>query len=220
MPEKLLEGNHQPRITKKGPSRIGSIYSKSKEYNVFQDYKSTSYHTKLKPEQNKLDSHIFDEKYNFNQKSLYSICVIRDLEFSYPFHLENIMKEIKNSSDILDLDENWDDEGASRISYDTWKTAVIFLYKYVLHIYNENKSKSILYEPDIAPVNDGSIDLTWRTEQARLLINIKPSSLEKANYYSDLYTDTDFSKGSISTNSVNDGFVGWLKIFKKPNVGN
>lgn len=204
----------QPRVNRKRTTFRGNELS-AKDYILFKE--NTSYHWGFK--HGKVDN-IFEDKYIERNKNIYSHSTIGGLEFKYPTSIENVIKEIRNSVSILELTENWDDAGAAIVNSETWEKAVLFLFNYALHIYTQSELKNILIEPDIAAVNDGSIDLTWRTEKARLLVNIKPQSLERASYYTDLYSDKDFSKRSVSTDLINEGFAGWLNFFKKPNVGN
>ncbi|PWK70852.1 hypothetical protein LX99_04560 [Mucilaginibacter oryzae] len=213
MNEKIAD-MHIPQIRidrKKTDLRGNNMYSKTP--NIF---KSEDYHSRAK--QSKIG--IFDEKYNGKTKTNYSHIKIGNWEFEYPNAIENIITEIKRSFSLLDMKDSWDDEGAVAVNIDTWIKAAIFLYNYAQYLYVNSKHQNVLIEPDIAPVNDGSIDLTWRTEKARLLINIKPKSLDRVSYYCDLYSDKDFSKGNVSSESINEGFAGWLNFFIKPNVGN
>lgn len=136
---------------------------------------------------------------------------IRGLKFSFPFELVHILNEIEDSSNIIDLDKNWDDEGALQISYETWEKASLFISNYSKWIYNNQNI--IISEPDIAAVSDGSIDLTWSSEQARLLVNIKAIEIT-ASYYGDYFTENNNIKGNIPINEINEFFAYWLKIFK------
>lgn len=136
---------------------------------------------------------------------------IRGLKFSFPFELIHILNEIENSSNIIDLDKNWDDEGALQISFNTWKKATLFISNYSKWIYNNQNV--IISEPDIAAVSDGSIDLTWSSEHARLLVNIKEAETT-ASYYGDYFTENNNIKGNIPMNEINEFFAYWLKVFK------
>ena len=136
---------------------------------------------------------------------------IRGLKFSFPFELIHILNEIENSSNIIDLDKNWDDEGALQISFNTWEKATLFISNYSKWIYNNQNI--IISEPDIAAVSDGSIDLTWSSEHARLLVNIKEAKTT-ASYYGDYFTENNNIKGNIPMNEINEFFAYWLKVFK------
>jgi|GEM_PF-3831411 len=136
---------------------------------------------------------------------------IRGLKFLFPFELVHILNEIEDSSNIIDLDKNWDDEGALQISFNTWEKATLFISNYSKWIYNNQNI--IINEPDIAAVSDGSIDLTWSSEQARLLVNIKEAETT-ASYYGDYFTENNNIKGNIPINEINEFFAYWLKVFK------
>ncbi len=136
---------------------------------------------------------------------------IKGLKFSFPIELVHILNEIEVSSNIIDLDKNWDDEGALQISYETWEKATLFISNYSKWIYNNQNI--IISEPDIAAVSDGSIDLTWSSKQARLLVNIKEAETT-ASYYGDYFTENNNIKGNIPINEINEFFAYWLKVFK------
>lgn len=136
---------------------------------------------------------------------------IKGLKFSFPVELVHILNEIEDSSNIIDLDKNWDDEGALQISFNTWEKATLFISNYSKWIYNNQNI--VISEPDIAAVSDGSIDLTWYSKQARLLVNIKAIETA-ASYYGDYFTENNNIKGNIPINEINEFFAYWLKIFK------
>lgn len=135
----------------------------------------------------------------------------------YIFHVEEVavpvIKEISEleltiteSKSMLDLEEGWDDEGALPIKTQLWLKMSKFLWSYNKYIFG--KYHKSLVTPDIAPVPDGSIDLTWRLNNSRLLINFQGS---EAIYYGDLGKDIDSIKGKIDTMVVKGFLASWME---------
>lgn len=96
-------------------------------------------------------------------------------------------KEIEASRQILGLEDNWDGEGAVRISKETWNKAVTFLNN---HRIAWDLERNV---PTISPVNDGSVDLHWKSERFEVLINIKEHS-DQAGIYADDYRTAQIRK--------------------------
>jgi hypothetical protein len=82
-----------------------------------------------------------------------------------------IEQAITSSLRILDLGEDWDDEGSSSYERTTWERAVANLRS--LQDLARMFGRSIP-APIIAPAGNGSIDLYWRDDAGTLLINIPP----------------------------------------------
>ena len=89
-------------------------------------------------------------------------------------------KAIESSKDMLKLENNWDGEGAVRISGQTWQKAVNFLTR---HRFTWDLEQNV---PTISPLPNGSIDLHWKSEKFELLVNIQEKS-EQAGVYGDDY---------------------------------
>ena len=102
-------------------------------------------------------------------------------------------KLIEDSKKILDLKEDWDDEGALPIDEDLYNESISFFMKY----YYEGMSL-----PDISPCRDGSIDFYWSGEN-QLLINI---SKENQGYIATFYGDNrkKVIKGTILTDEFSE----------------
>lgn len=125
-------------------------------------------------------------------------------------HLEGV---IMDSGFIFDLEENWDDEGALKISNKSIWNAIHFLINYSTFVLKEYNI--ILKEPTLLPCSDGSVDLTWNNDTARMLINFRNSDDNEAHYYGDLYSDITQFKGSFTTGNFQEHIAMWLKLFKK-----
>jgi hypothetical protein len=90
----------------------------------------------------------------------------------------------------MELPVGWDGENALPITNEIDTKAIDFI--------KANCVNHML--PDINPCCDNTIDLSWRTENVRLLINI---ASDKISYYGDLYNDVDQIKGKDLNHLIN-----------------
>lgn len=132
----------------------------------------------------------------------------------YNTKLYPIIREIKESEHILSLDECWDGLDACTIPFKNWEKAILFLVDYSSEIFKT--SQIIIPSPEINPCPDGTIDLSWRTQNHRLLINIKNVDEEiRAYYYGDNIDGTCPIKGYLLTSNIETFFAEWMKKLKK-----
>jgi hypothetical protein len=109
---------------------------------------------------------------------------------------------------LLQLADNWDDEGAVRISEKT-RAYVIEIFRSVLASISYDLLPQVL-EPKITPLSSGSVDLYWKTPTFTLLINIPANDGEHAEFYgSNLGTGYDL-RGRIRMDDPNLRFLNWL----------
>jgi len=97
-----------------------------------------------------------------------------------------LIQSIEKSKYILDLKDNWDDEGAKAYLEDTWIKAIRFIVNYA-ELILANTGKSII-APDIYHGPDGSIDLLWKHLSFNLLINIPKDNMLLGTFYGDDYS--------------------------------
>jgi hypothetical protein len=121
---------------------------------------------------------------------------------------DSIEQAIRASRSILALPSDWDDEGAERVSEETWDLAVAILRRAVQTA--RTRLGSVLPAPTIGPVADGSIDLYWKTP-FKLLISIKPKGAEES---SDFFGERDEVKVHGPLNTANPGFE-FLRLLVK-----
>lgn len=124
-----------------------------------------------------------------------------------PIELKSIYDSIEDSKYILDFEDNWDDEGSPAFKQSTWISAVKFIAKYSLELYN--RFNKIIETPNIINGASGSIDILWQKENFRLLINIPESSSNAASFYGDDLGDTTV-KGTFSTVKYHEGLLNCL----------
>ncbi len=96
-----------------------------------------------------------------------------------PRVFEGLKNAIEKSKYILELEDDWDDEGSLAYEKVTWLRAINFLLDYANAYYDQIK---LITTPKIYHGPDGSIDILWENENISLLINI-PEDEEKANFY-------------------------------------
>lgn len=132
-----------------------------------------------------------------------------------PNELSEMAFVIKNSKKLLDLQEDWDSEGALAVPKFVWERAAKVLSMYSKWIW-ENRG-IVLLTPSIDAIADGSIDIMWNSPKARLLLNIKNNStLSEAHYYGDTYGGKNKFKGVLGDlNEVQEFFAYWLTDFIK-----
>lgn len=116
---------------------------------------------------------------------------------------------IESSRKILDLEEDWDGEGASPIKESTWQRAADFLRRTALTLLSKHSLR--LENPSIVPASDGSIDLHRKLPTRELLINIPPNQNECADYYGDNTRGGNIVKGSLNNEAHNDWLFVWLE---------
>jgi hypothetical protein len=115
-----------------------------------------------------------------------------------------IAKAIQSSRSILDLEDDWDEEGSPGYKESTWVRATQFV---------KNTSLSFRQDtgfwvdpPRILPGPKGSIDIHWKTSKRELLINIPENDEEPADYYGSGGAN-DIIKGKLDTSSQQNFWI-------------
>lgn len=129
---------------------------------------------------------------------------IKSKRIMLPIGLSKLAKAIEESLYILELEANFDDEGSVEYDFATWERTIDFLVNYAkwaLDAYN-----TIIETPNIYHGPDGSIDLLWKNQIYKLLINV-PREIEKpASFYGDDY-NMDVIKGTFDPSKCNRGLL-------------
>lgn len=98
--------------------------------------------------------------------------------------------------------DNWDTEDAKAISEKLFSAANIFI---LLHKGNS--------DPECNPCTNGSLDYVWRTDFARLLINVRvKDGLYEASFYGDHNDDVNKIKGVVPLVFYKPLYE-WIKVF-------
>lgn len=145
--------------------------------------------------------------------SRYIILDLLGKSYSVPKDLYDIVDEIEDSKFILDLGDDWDGMNGKAVNKEVYKKAVEFLLMYAEHIYNVYGV--IIQAPEINLIPSGSIDLSWRTPGARMLINIKLKADKIfGTWFGYHKSDNLPEEGYIDINKVNESKALWMKELK------
>ena len=122
--------------------------------------------------------------------------------------LEEINDIIKSSRVMLDLEQDWDGEGASPIAESTWERAAEFMRKTASTLWTVHGRR--MESPSLVPVADGSIDLHWKLPNRELLISIPARANALATYYGDDRRGWNIVEGKLDTHAPNQSLFVWL----------
>jgi hypothetical protein len=121
--------------------------------------------------------------------------------------LADLLSAIENSRSMLDLPDDWDDEGSPRIMEETWRRATDYLRRHAHLLYELSGSHITI--PRILPGPEGSVDLHWKTGRRELLVNVPPGADQPATFYGDAF-GTNSIKGKLNTEADDLGLFTWL----------
>jgi hypothetical protein len=121
--------------------------------------------------------------------------------------LAGLSTAIRESRTMLDLSDDWDDEGSPRILESTWRRATEYLRRHAELLYIRSGTR--IPTPRILPGPDGSVDLHWKTDRRELLLNVPAQAAEPATFYGDAFGTNSF-KGKLDTEAVDLGLFTWL----------
>ena len=124
------------------------------------------------------------------------------------YNLKEIDKLIESSRKMLELEKDWDGEGAIPIAESTWQRAVDFLRGAASTLWRKYNLQ--LESPTIVPASDGSIDLHWKLSRRELLINVPSGQGQWADYYGDNKQGGNVVKGNLDTAAPNHWLFVWL----------
>lgn len=114
---------------------------------------------------------------------------------------------IEASRYILDIGENWDEEGSPGYAEVTWRRATQFVRDITIQFVTKHKTR--IDPPKITPGPEGSIDVRWKADKRTLLVNFPANENEPADFFgSDKEQDT--VKGTLDLTSQNQWLLIWL----------
>lgn len=114
---------------------------------------------------------------------------------------------IQLSRRILELKDDWDEEGSPGYKESTWNRAAEFV-KEVASAFHQRFGIRV-DPPRILPGPEGSIDIHWKTLERELLINIPSDDEEPADYYG-CGSSQDTIKGKLASSLPNEWILLWL----------
>jgi hypothetical protein len=110
---------------------------------------------------------------------------------------------------ILELDNDWDDEGAAKYDPRTWQRAVgLVRLLTALHLQIHGVE---LLPSSIAPAGKGSIDLYWSAKNGTLLISVPCDPQQNATYYGQNTSGDNTISGFISTSQKRPDIAAWIQ---------
>jgi hypothetical protein len=137
-----------------------------------------------------------------------------DKVFLIPAALNDIVEEIIHSQSYLALEDDWDSFGASAVDTEIYKNCIDWLIQYSTYIYSS--SKIVLKGLEINLCPNGSLDLSWVTEKARLLINFKiKDDTMRAFFYGYITSNTSNQqterRGEIDLSTFDESLAVWMR---------
>lgn len=107
-----------------------------------------------------------------------------------PVELANIVEAVEQSRYILELEDDWDDEGSKGYQPLVWERVVIFLIR--LSEKALDSFNIVLDAPRIYQGPEGSIDLLWHTDNYHLLVNFPEDENSPGSFYGDNFNTETF----------------------------
>jgi len=134
---------------------------------------------------------------------------IGDKAFEFDARLAHIAQAINESKYILDLKDDWDDDGASSTDLKTYLKAVNFLVRYSKIILE--KYLQIIDAPLIDIMRDGSVSILGETDNATFLIIFKKKDTEYSYFYGEEKRDKiPFNYAIKNEDDVNEITALWM----------
>jgi hypothetical protein len=132
-----------------------------------------------------------------------------------PAELKNIADEIKNAVSFLKNVEDWDtDEEGELYTFSKLQKAANFLVDYALWVLGEHDL--VIATPNIYPGPDGSVDILWKNEEFKLLINVQPHPNVFATFFGKVNDGEEFIEGKFKTGNINQNvFLVLLKQYNE-----
>ncbi len=121
--------------------------------------------------------------------------------------LAHIFDAIVSSQRILDLADDWDDEGSMAYNEATWRRATEFVRSHALWVWEH--LELVVDAPRITPGPEGSIDVHWEDGGRELLVNVPASPTSPITFYGDDKGETQI-KGALSGVARDHGLLVWL----------
>jgi hypothetical protein len=121
--------------------------------------------------------------------------------------LAHVFDAIVSSQRILNLKDNWDDEGSKAYNESTWRRATEFVREHTLWVWEHHEV--VVDAPRITPGPEGSIDIHWEDANRELLVNIPADPTGRVTFYGDDKGETRI-KGVLTGIAAEHGLLVWL----------
>ncbi len=120
---------------------------------------------------------------------------------------------IEESKTLLQLKDDWDDDGALCCNSVSYYNAIEILTLY--HTYIEKTYSIIIQDPEINLCKDGSIDIEWRDDKFSCLFNIINSTEFLMHYYAVIFNFKAYesidTQGKLDSKTINNELVNLMK---------
>ncbi len=123
--------------------------------------------------------------------------------------LKDIRQALQDARWILDLPNDWDDEGAPCYSIEHWGRVEKMLLEWAQKAWKEYGYR--LPIPAIGPAPEGGIDLHWKREQYELLVTLPADSGKPGVFYGDDYADNKLKGTFVQSSEIPDFLICLLK---------
>ncbi len=126
-----------------------------------------------------------------------------------PAVLGHVAEAIAGSRCIVDLKDDWDGEGSLGYEELTWLRAARLVAKSSIAFWRT--CRAVPPAPGITPGPDGSIDMVWRSEGRKLVINIPEEPHSVATFYGkDRNDEHGFLRGELHLSRDGEWLLAWL----------
>lgn len=137
-------------------------------------------------------------KPEFRLKKHKRLIINENITLEIPIGLDKVNQVFVDAKYILNLEDDWDENGGLVYEEEVWKKAAEFLityFKWIKTIYDGN-----LYMPKMYHGPNGTIDFVWDELNYRLFINLDCIE-NKGNFFSDS-PNNQYSEGEFGIDDV------------------
>ena len=125
-----------------------------------------------------------------------------------PPALDHLGGELERSRRLLDLADDWDDEGSPGYDEATWDRAIGLLVRIATTLWDDH---GIAVDGgDVFPGSHSNIDFELRTPGRRLLVSVPPEPGVPARYFGQDTTEVLKIKGQLEIGHPTGRLVAWL----------
>ncbi len=130
-----------------------------------------------------------------------------DLDSPVPPELASLAQTLDQSRELLELADDWDEQGSPGYQEATLKRARHVVWTNTLRLWEALKLS--IDVPRVLPGPDGSIDIHWKHGQRQLFVNVPADGDKPATYYGDDRSQ-NVVKGSLDTSAQQEWLLLWL----------
>ena len=155
--------------------------------------------------------HLFEKDVTVSNN--HRVGITENYSVELPNELKDIAEEIENAVTFLENMEDWDADEGEHYTFSTLKNAVTFLVDYSIWVLDEHSF--VIPTPKIYPGPDGSVDILWKNEKFKLLVNIKPYPDLFATFFGKTNEGEEFVEGKFKIGNINQNvFLVLLEQYK------